>query len=185
MRILSATHKNLGELVDDGRFRHDLYYRINVIELRVPPLRERRGDLPQLTTAILARLAGNHGRSVVPQLTPAALEALASHPFPGNVRELENVLERALAMADDDRIDAADLHLPAADGKRYSMDTRAPALRPKARPRWISTRPAVRFPPTSRTWNAPLSRRRWKTTARTRPRPPPNSASPSARCVTS
>ncbi|MGH8061452.1 MAG: sigma-54-dependent transcriptional regulator [Pseudoxanthomonas sp.] len=122
VRILSATHKDLGELANDGRFRHDLYYRINVIELRVPPLRERTGDLPQLTTSILARLAGNHGRSV-PQLTPAALDALARHPFQGNVRELENVLERALAMADGDRIDAPDLHLPAADGRRYSMDT--------------------------------------------------------------
>ncbi|MEO8365365.1 MAG: sigma-54 dependent transcriptional regulator [Pseudoxanthomonas sp.] len=122
VRILSATHKDLGELANDGRFRHDLYYRINVIELRVPPLRERTGDLPQLTKSILARLAGNHGRNV-PQLTPAALDALAGHPFQGNVRELENVLERALAMADGDRIDAPDLHLPSADGKRYSMDT--------------------------------------------------------------
>jgi len=115
VRILSATHKDLGDLANDGRFRHDLYYRINVIELRVPPLRERTGDLPQLTTAILARLAGSHGRSV-PQLTPGALEALAAYGFPGNVRELENILERAMAMADGDRIDAADLHLPQGNG---------------------------------------------------------------------
>ena len=122
VRILSATHKDLGELANDGRFRHDLYYRINVIELRVPPLRERTGDLPQLTGSILARLAANHGRNV-PQLTPAALDALVRYPFPGNVRELENVLERALAMADGDRIDAPDLHLPAANGHRPSVDT--------------------------------------------------------------
>ena len=115
VRILSATHKDLGELANDGRFRHDLYYRINVIELRVPPLRERTGDLPQLTTAILARLAGSHGRDV-PQLTPAALDALAGYGFPGNVRELENILERAMAMADGDRIDALDLHLPQGNG---------------------------------------------------------------------
>ena len=121
VRILSATHKDLGELANDGRFRHDLYYRINVIELRVPPLRERTGDLPQLTDAILARLAANHGRPV-PHLTPEALVALASYPFQGNVRELENILERALAMADGDRIDVADLHLPAADGRRTPMD---------------------------------------------------------------
>jgi two-component system response regulator PilR (NtrC family) len=114
VRILSATHKDLGELANDGRFRHDLYYRINVIELRVPPLRERTGDLPQLTTAILARLAGNHGRSV-PQLSPEALVALSTYPFQGNVRELENILERALAMSDGEHIDADDLHLPAAD----------------------------------------------------------------------
>lgn len=115
VRILSATHKDLGDLANDGRFRHDLYYRINVIELRVPPLRERTGDLPQLTSAILARLAGSHGRSV-PQLTANALEALAAYGFPGNVRELENILERAMAMADGDRIDAADLHLPQGNG---------------------------------------------------------------------
>jgi two-component system, NtrC family, response regulator PilR len=121
VRILSATHKDLGELANEGRFRHDLYYRINVIELRVPPLRERTGDLPQLTSAILARLAGNHGRSV-PQLTPEALLALASYPFQGNVRELENILERALAMSDGEHIDAADLHLPTADHRRYPTE---------------------------------------------------------------
>ena len=115
VRILSATHKDLGDLANDGRFRHDLYYRINVIELRVPPLRERTGDLPQLTSAILTRLAGSHGRSA-PQLTANALEALAAYGFPGNVRELENILERAMAMADNDQIDATDLHLPQGNG---------------------------------------------------------------------
>jgi len=124
VRILSATHKDLGELASDGRFRHDLYYRINVIELRVPPLRERTGDLPELTTAILARLAANHGRAV-PVLTPEALLALASYPFHGNVRELENILERALAMADGERIDAEDLHLPAVDARRMPMPAAA------------------------------------------------------------
>ncbi|RYZ71271.1 MAG: sigma-54-dependent Fis family transcriptional regulator [Lysobacteraceae bacterium] len=119
VRILSATHKDLGELANDGRFRHDLYYRINVIELRVPPLRERTGDLPQLTTAILARLAVSHGRAEPQQLTPAALQALAGYSFPGNVRELENILERAMAMADGDRIDVDDLHLPTSQGRRY------------------------------------------------------------------
>jgi two-component system response regulator PilR (NtrC family) len=115
VRILSATHKDLGDLANDGRFRHDLYYRINVIELRVPPLRERTGDLPQLTSAILARLAGSHGRKA-PQPTAAAIDALAAYSFPGNVRELENILERAMAMADGDQIDAADLHLPQGNG---------------------------------------------------------------------
>jgi len=113
VRILSATHKDLGTLVHDGRFRHDLYYRINVIELRVPPLRERRGDLPQLAEAILRRLAQAQGQPT-PQLTASAVEALAAYSFPGNVRELENVLERALAMADGDGITANDLRLPQA-----------------------------------------------------------------------
>ena len=111
VRILSATHKNLGALVEDGRFRHDLYYRINVIELSVPPLRERREDLPQLADAILARLATAQHRAR-PVLHPDAVEALARYNFPGNVRELENILERAFALADDDGIRAADLRLP-------------------------------------------------------------------------
>lgn len=124
VRILSATHKDLGELARDGRFRHDLYYRINVIELRVPPLRERTGDLPQLTRAILARLAATHGRPA-PLLSPVALDALAQYPFPGNVRELENILERAMAMADEDAIDARDLRLP-------QIERRAPLTAPAA-----------------------------------------------------
>ncbi|MCC7635770.1 sigma-54-dependent transcriptional regulator [Stenotrophomonas rhizophila] len=118
VRILSATHKDLGELVEDGRFRHDLYYRINVIELRVPPLRERRSDLPQLAASILARLARTHQRPT-PLLAPSALDALAQYQFPGNVRELENILERALALAEDDSIGAADLRLPQHGGHRH------------------------------------------------------------------
>ncbi len=111
VRILSATHKDLGLLVEEGRFRHALYYRINVIELRVPPLRERRDDLPQLAASILTRLARSHGRPT-PLLSPSALEALAIYSFPGNVRELENILERALALAEEDTIGASDLRLP-------------------------------------------------------------------------
>ena len=112
VRILSATHKDLSELVQDGRFRHDLYYRINVIELRVPPLRERREDLPQLAAAILRRLARAQ-QLPTPLLSPSALDTLAGYAFPGNVRELENILERALALVEGDSIGAGDLHLPA------------------------------------------------------------------------
>ena len=112
VRILSATHKDLAALVDEGKFRHDLYYRINVIELRVPPLRERGGDLPQLADAILQRLAQAHGRGR-PHLTADALAAMECYPFPGNVRELENILERAMALAETDAISADDLRLPA------------------------------------------------------------------------
>ncbi|MBM7093299.1 sigma 54-interacting transcriptional regulator, partial [Streptomyces sp. S12] len=100
VRILSATHKDLAALVAEGRFRQDLYYRINVIELRVPPLRERLDDLPGLAAKILHRLAGNQGRPV-PRLGDDALErALLAYALPGNVRELENILERALALAE-------------------------------------------------------------------------------------
>ncbi len=113
VRILSATHKDLDVLVAEGKFRHDLFYRINVIELDVPPLRERAGDLPLLSDAILKRLAYAMKRRA-PVLAPDALDALERYPFPGNVRELENILERALAMADGDLIEAHDLRLPAA-----------------------------------------------------------------------
>ncbi len=111
VRILSATHKDLAALVADGRFRHDLYYRINVIELRVPPLRERGDDLSLLATTILSRLSQSLHRPP-PVLGKDALAALRAYTFPGNVRELENVLERALALADADTIEVADLGLP-------------------------------------------------------------------------
>ena len=111
VRILSATHKDLSQLVADGRFRQDLYYRINVIELRVPPLRERLQDLPGLSARILERLATHQGRPI-PTLCDDAIDALRGYPFPGNVRELENILERALALAEGDCLNAQDLRLP-------------------------------------------------------------------------
>ncbi|MGH8146281.1 MAG: sigma-54-dependent transcriptional regulator [Rhodanobacteraceae bacterium] len=110
VRILSATHKDLARLVQSGQFRQDLYYRINVIELRVPPLRERAGDIPLLAGHILKRLAEQAG-TPAPTLQPAALTALTDYDFPGNVRELENVLERAIALCENDVIEPADLML--------------------------------------------------------------------------
>jgi two-component system response regulator PilR (NtrC family) len=97
VRILSATHKNLADLVADGRFREDLYYRINVIELRVPSLRERTGDIPELCETILGRL-GKRMDIDAPAIDEDAYRILHEYPFPGNVRELENVLERALTL---------------------------------------------------------------------------------------
>lgn len=110
VRVLSATHKNLARLVEEGKFRHDLYYRINVIELPVPPLRERCEDIPQIARSVLERLAANLGEPA-PALSAAALAALARYPFPGNVRELENILERAIALSDGAAIEAQDLNL--------------------------------------------------------------------------
>jgi two-component system response regulator PilR (NtrC family) len=111
VRILSATHKNLQRLVDEGKFRHDLYYRINVIELPVPPLRERREDILPIAEAILARLSGELGEKL-PPLSDAARVALQDYAFPGNVRELENILERAVALSDGAHIEVSDLRLP-------------------------------------------------------------------------
>ncbi|RIX44589.1 MAG: sigma-54-dependent Fis family transcriptional regulator [Rhodocyclales bacterium GT-UBC] len=107
VRIICATHRNLRECVDKGLFRQDLYYRLNVIELRMPPLRERLEDIPPLVEAILHRLFGD----APPRLSSGAIKALEQYPFPGNVRELENILERATALCSSDQIEADDLHL--------------------------------------------------------------------------
>jgi two-component system response regulator PilR (NtrC family) len=97
VRILSATHKNLAQLVAEGRFREDLFYRINVIEMRVPSLRERPEDVPELADAVLQRLS-RRMKMETPHLSPEALQILENYAFPGNVRELENVLERAVTL---------------------------------------------------------------------------------------
>jgi two-component system, NtrC family, response regulator PilR len=110
VRILSATHKNLGDLVQQGLFREDLFYRINVIELRVPSLRERASDIPEIAEAVLQRL-GRRGNTEPPQLEEGAIELLQTYPFPGNVRELENVLERALTLCGDGFITADHIKL--------------------------------------------------------------------------
>lgn len=110
IRVLSATHKNLPELVQEGSFRQDLFYRINVIELAVPPLRERPDDIPLLSNHILERIATEYECDQA-SLTPSAIERLREYDFPGNVRELENVLERAFTLCDADQIDVGDLHL--------------------------------------------------------------------------
>ncbi|WP_177331300.1 sigma-54-dependent transcriptional regulator [Pseudomonas sp. Leaf129] len=124
VRILSATHKDLAAEVAAQRFRQDLYYRLNVIELRVPCLRERREDIPLLASSVLARLAQGSGLPAA-QLTPAALETLKGYRFPGNVRELENMLERAYTLCEDDRIEASDLRL---SETASSVETGEPSL---------------------------------------------------------
>jgi len=110
VRILSATHRKLDELVKAGRFREDLYYRINVIELRVPALRERLDDVPQLVDVLLDRIARHIGVTR-PEIGDEALERLLSYSYPGNVRELENILERAVTLCSNDRIEPEDIQL--------------------------------------------------------------------------
>ncbi len=108
VRIISATHRSLSDEVKNGTFRQDLYYRLNVIELRMPSLRELRDDIPLLAERLLARQAAP---GAVPTFAPDAIAALQGYDFPGNVRELENILERALALAGADEITADDLQL--------------------------------------------------------------------------
>ena len=120
VRILCATHRNLHGLVREGKFRQDLYYRLNVIELLIPSLRTHPEDIPLLAEQLCARLAENIGGKK-PRLAPDALKALARYDFPGNVRELENILERALTLCDGNEISAADLRLPDMD-EETAMD---------------------------------------------------------------
>jgi two-component system response regulator PilR (NtrC family) len=136
VRIVSATHRDLASDVQAGRFRQDLFYRLNVIEILVPPLRERREDLPLLCQALLARIAQDSGMTP-PQLSAHVLEQLQQHPLPGNVRELENLLHRALALSDGSQLQvdfSPTACLPAATGEAAGPDAAAvaaPAATPK------------------------------------------------------
>ena len=168
VRILSATHRDLGELVAAGRFREDLYYRINVIEMRVPSLRDRQADVPELAASITQRFAARLAMTP-PVISAEAMELLSSHDYPGNVRELENVIERALTLCDGATIRPDDIELRGPP----SFEDSVPLHRARAhcRRRW-------------KTWKAPRSARPWKTPATTRPPPPAHSGSASARCAT-
>lgn len=113
VRVLSATHQDLSASVTAGTFREDLFYRLNVIQLHVPTLRERQEDIPQLATHILEKLA-QENQTAVPEISSAAMQTLQAYPFPGNVRELENTLERALTWCESGMIQPGDLMLPEA-----------------------------------------------------------------------
>ncbi|MFN3415114.1 MAG: sigma-54-dependent transcriptional regulator [Caldimonas sp.] len=127
VRIISATHKDLAAEVQSGRFRQDLYYRLNVIQIRVPPLRERLEDLPAICERVLERIALDAGVWPPPRLAPQALEQLRRYAFPGNVRELENLLHRAVALSGGDWVDEGALSLPDdPDGDTLSQELDAP-----------------------------------------------------------
>ena len=111
IRILSASHRDLMELVNEGQFRQDLFYRINVIEVQVPALRERKADIKRLTEYLLSQLSQAHGQKEI-TISDQAVKTLAEYSYPGNIRELENILERALTLAAGNTIDAEDLNLP-------------------------------------------------------------------------
>jgi len=133
VRIVSATHRDLTADVQAGRFRQDLFYRLNVIEIVVPPLRERREDLAVLCQALLARIAQDSGMTP-PQLSPQVLEQLQAHPLPGNVRELENLLHRALALSDGSQLQVdlapGTMAVPAKTETAGAAPARAPAVMP-------------------------------------------------------
>ena len=117
VRVIAATHRDLEVLVESGEFREDLFYRLNVVPIWVPALRERRQDIPELVRYFLARYGAKAGTR--PTISPAAMEALLDHPWPGNVRELENIVERAVVLADG----------PELDVRAFSFDLRARGLR--------------------------------------------------------
>ncbi len=136
VRILSATHKNLEQLVREGQFRQDLYYRINVISLQVPALRERSEDIPELANFFLHKIA-HTWETQAPKLAHTAIKALQLYPFPGNVRELENILERAMTMCEGEVIQIEDLQLPevgaAMDEEEDDLSMLDPALQQQER----------------------------------------------------
>ncbi len=141
VRILSATHRHLAQLVAEGRFREDLFYRVNVIELRVPALRERPEDIPELAEAVLRRL-GRRMKISPPRLTAEAVALLGAHGFPGNVRELENILERAITLSTGGEIGVADIQLRPTPGATPAQG-RAAAAREIPAPPAAAGRPAA------------------------------------------
>ncbi|MES2715870.1 MAG: sigma-54 dependent transcriptional regulator [Pseudomonadota bacterium] len=145
VRIVSATHKDLGTEVQEGRFRQDLFYRLNVIQVRMPPLRERSGDLPLICSVVLARIARDAGVQPPPRLAPDALDQLLHYGFPGNVRELENLLHRAVTLSGGELITAADLGLgdePSADSGWQGLDAAPVEALPVQVPAGAATLPA-------------------------------------------
>ncbi len=137
VRILSATHKDLSREVAEGRFRQDLYYRLNVIELHMPSLRERREDIPEFAANILDRLTEDY-KQARPRLSDTAESALLSYDFPGNVRELENTLERAFTLCEDNTIQPADLGIDALPPTEKQVDAQLSSIDRTELPKGVS-----------------------------------------------
>jgi two-component system response regulator PilR (NtrC family) len=150
VRILSATHKDLAREVQAARFRQDLFYRLNVIQIPLPALRDRLEDLPLICDQVLRRITHETGQATVPQLAPAAEEALRRYNFPGNVRELENILHRAVALSTDHQIGADDLGLHGHLAPAPEPCTSEPALAPPTPQAPLPAGP-VSTPPTAPT----------------------------------
>jgi transcriptional regulator with GAF, ATPase, and Fis domain len=121
VRLLAATNRDLRAALEDGTFREDLYYRLNVVPIDIPPLREHKEDIPGLANLFLARFAKDSGRSeTITGISPAAMKLLGSHYWPGNVRELQNVIERACALASGKELEAGDIQLDSPRNRNFS-----------------------------------------------------------------
>jgi DNA-binding NtrC family response regulator len=138
--VIAATHQDLEKLITQGRFREDLYYRLNVITIPMPPLRERTEDILELALHFLMRSAQKCGKRIT-HIDPEALAALERHPWPGNVRELENVVERAVVLAESDRITLVDL--PAEIARPGRLTNRMIETKPNGRRTTLSPGPGI------------------------------------------
>ena len=123
VRLVAATNRDLRAALEEGTFREDLYYRLNVVPIDIPPLREHKEDIPGLANLFLARFAKESGRSII-GITPAGMNLLLNHHWPGNVRELQNVIERACALASGNQLDSADIHLDSARSRAGAVPDR-------------------------------------------------------------
>ena len=130
VRVVAATNVDLREALEQGRFREDLYYRLNVVPINIPPLRERKGDIPFLAIHFVNKLSKDLGASAK-EISPAAIDRLVSHPWPGNVRELENTIERSLVLASGDTLQPADIRLEAPRGTAPSAASQQTPLLPE------------------------------------------------------
>ncbi|MGA7575216.1 MAG: sigma-54 dependent transcriptional regulator, partial [Terriglobales bacterium] len=127
VRLLAATNRDLRAALEDGTFREDLYYRLNVVPIDIPPLREHKEDIPELANLFLARFAKDSGREEkITGISPAALQILVTHYWPGNVRELQNVIERACALATGSQLQASDIQLDSPRNRSFSSSGAAP-----------------------------------------------------------
>jgi transcriptional regulator with GAF, ATPase, and Fis domain len=123
IRVVAATHRNLSAMAKKGQFREDLYFRLGVFPIAIPPLRERREDIPTLVQHFMRKKYRELGLKGIPSLAPMALDALMSYQWPGNVRELENAVERAMILYDGRHLRFDDLGHPGADDRRPSLPT--------------------------------------------------------------
>ncbi len=180
VRVVSATHKDLVAEVQAGRFRQDLFYRLNVIRITMPPLRERLGDLPALCNSVLQRIARDAGVSPAPTLSEAALLHLARYGFAGNVRELENLLHRALALSNSPRIEQEDLGLP----EEALDDTPGADAETAAAPAPLPAAPAAVPNAAALPSDLAAHLEHWSATATTAPQRGPAWACRCARCAT-